>query len=58
MDAQLGEAARHDPKVLGDDRHLEGLLRKLSKVLHAQEAARASFSRACARASISLVKAT
>ncbi len=34
MDAQLNEAARHDPKVLDDDRHLESLLRKLSKVLH------------------------
>ncbi|MEU0097197.1 integrase [Streptomyces sp. NPDC006267] len=34
VDAQLNEAARHDPKVLEDDRHLENLLRKLSKVLH------------------------
>lgn len=34
IDAQLKEAARMDPKVLKDDRHLEGLLRKQAKVLH------------------------
>ncbi|CAO0837349.1 integrase [Streptomyces microflavus] len=34
VDAQLNEAARNDPKVLEDDRHLENLLSKLSKVLH------------------------
>ncbi|MFE0055300.1 integrase [Streptomyces sp. NPDC059003] len=34
VDAQLQEAAQHDPKVLQDDRHLEGLLRKQSKTLH------------------------
>ncbi|MET9544236.1 integrase [Streptomyces sp. NPDC006627] len=34
VDAQLQEAARHNPKVLQDDRHLEGLLSKQAKTLH------------------------
>ncbi|MCX4573540.1 hypothetical protein OHB41_10165 [Streptomyces sp. NBC_01571] len=34
VDAQLKDAARTDPKVLTDDRHLESLLRKLAKTLH------------------------
>ncbi|MBK3623293.1 integrase [Streptomyces sp. MBT49] len=34
VDAQLKDAARTDPKVLADDRHLESLLRKLAKALH------------------------
>lgn len=34
VDAQLKDAARTDPKVLKDDRHLEGLLRKQAKTLH------------------------
>ncbi|CAO0837555.1 Integrase OS=Streptomyces microflavus OX=1919 GN=Smic_07850 PE=4 SV=1 [Streptomyces microflavus] len=40
MDAQLNEAA-DDLKVLEDDRHLENLLSKLSKVLHVGAAASA-----------------
>ncbi|WP_434593631.1 integrase [Streptomyces sp. A5-4] len=34
VDAELKEAARSDPKVLADDRHLESLLRKVAKTLH------------------------
>ncbi|WP_062980585.1 hypothetical protein [Nocardia anaemiae] len=34
VDAQLKDAARTDPKVLNDDRHLESLLRKLAGSLH------------------------
>lgn len=34
VDAQLKDAARTDPKILKDDRHLEGLLRKQAKTLH------------------------
>lgn len=34
VDAALRDAARTDPKVLTDDRHLEGLLRKQAKTLH------------------------
>ncbi|MGW3926486.1 integrase [Streptomyces microflavus] len=34
VDAALKEAARSDPKVLADDRHLESLLRKVAKTLH------------------------
>ncbi|MFD6802568.1 integrase [Streptomyces cyaneofuscatus] len=34
VDAKLKEAARSDPKVLTDDRHLESLLRKQAKTLH------------------------
>ena len=34
VDAELKEAARSDPKVLHDDRHLESLLRKIAKTLH------------------------
>ncbi|MFJ9508674.1 hypothetical protein ACIRPZ_33405 [Streptomyces anulatus] len=34
VDAELKEAARSDPKVLTDDRHLESLLRKVAKTLH------------------------
>lgn len=35
VDSQLKDAARTDPKVLKDDRHLETLLRKLANSLHA-----------------------
>lgn len=34
VDAALKDAARADPKVLHDDRHLENLLRKQAKTLH------------------------
>ncbi|WP_431040772.1 hypothetical protein ACQUSR_01935 [Streptomyces sp. P1-3] len=34
IDAELKDAARTDPKVLKDDRHLENLLRKQAKTLH------------------------
>ncbi|WAX76998.1 integrase [Streptomyces sp. KMM 9044] len=34
VDAQLKNAARTDPKILKDDRHLEGLLRKQASTLH------------------------
>ncbi|MEU9183397.1 integrase [Streptomyces sp. NPDC048484] len=34
VDAQLKDAARTDPKILKDDRHLENLLRKQAKTLH------------------------
>lgn len=34
VDAALKDAARTDPKVLHDDRHLENLLRKQAKTLH------------------------
>lgn len=34
IDAELKDAARTDPKILHDDRHLENLLRKLAKTLH------------------------
>lgn len=34
IDAELEDAARTDPKVLKDDRHLENLLRKQAKTLH------------------------
>jgi hypothetical protein len=34
VDAQLKNAARTDPKILKDDRHLEGLLRKQARTLH------------------------
>ncbi|MFD7341266.1 hypothetical protein ACFV98_35585 [Streptomyces violascens] len=34
IDAELQDAARTDPNALKDDRHLESLLRKLSKSLH------------------------
>ncbi|MFF2128719.1 hypothetical protein ACFVW1_25680 [Streptomyces olivochromogenes] len=34
VDAALKDAARTDPKVLKDDRHLENLLRKQAKTLH------------------------
>ncbi|WP_189846299.1 site-specific integrase [Streptomyces rubiginosohelvolus] len=34
VDAELKEAARSDPKVLKDDRHLESLLRKVAMTLH------------------------
>lgn len=34
IDAALKDAARTDPKILHDDRHLESLLRKLASSLH------------------------
>lgn len=34
VDTQLNDAARTDPAVLNDDRHLENLLRKQAKTLH------------------------
>lgn len=34
IDAELKDAARTDPKILHDDRHLENLLRKLANALH------------------------
>ncbi|WP_052230228.1 hypothetical protein [Streptomyces sp. CT34] len=34
IDTALKDAARTDPKILHDDRHLENLLRKLAKTLH------------------------
>ncbi|MFF8917876.1 hypothetical protein ACF08M_32360 [Streptomyces sp. NPDC015032] len=34
IDAELTDAARTDPKILHDDRHLENLLRKLARTLH------------------------
>jgi hypothetical protein len=34
VDAALKDAARSDPKVLHDDRHLESLLRKIASSLH------------------------
>ncbi|MFF9483115.1 hypothetical protein [Streptomyces sp. NPDC014733] len=34
IDAELNDAARTDPKIPHDDRHLENLLRKLANTLH------------------------